>query len=61
MIQIQDLHLTLTSAAGPVHILRGVDLAVERGATVSVVGIAVMIHVQVVAPAGAALGPLARR
>jgi putative ABC transport system ATP-binding protein len=38
MIDLKDLELTLPSAAGPVHILRGLSLAVERGETVSVVG-----------------------
>jgi putative ABC transport system ATP-binding protein len=38
MIQLRDLHVTLSSAAGPVKILRGVDLDVEAGASVSVVG-----------------------
>jgi putative ABC transport system ATP-binding protein len=38
MIDLVDVHLTLPSAAGPVAILRGVDLAVEAGSSVSVVG-----------------------
>ena len=38
MVLIEDLHLTLDSVAGPVNILRGLDLAVARGETVSVVG-----------------------
>ena len=38
MIRLSDIHLRLSSAAGPVHILRGVDLEVERGSSVSVVG-----------------------
>lgn len=38
MIHLADVHLTLTSPAGPVHILRGVDLDVPAGTTVSVVG-----------------------
>jgi putative ABC transport system ATP-binding protein len=38
MIEIEDVHLTLASAAGPVHILQGVDLDVPAGAAVSVVG-----------------------
>src|SRR5919205_443587 len=37
MIDLTDVHLTLTSAAGPVRILRGVDLAVADGASLSVV------------------------
>ncbi|GAB4394049.1 MAG: ABC transporter ATP-binding protein [Kiloniellaceae bacterium] len=38
MITLQGVELTLPSSAGPVHILRGLDLAVARGETVSVVG-----------------------
>jgi putative ABC transport system ATP-binding protein len=38
MIRLDRLELTLPSAAGPVHILRGLDLLVSRGETVSVVG-----------------------
>jgi putative ABC transport system ATP-binding protein len=38
MIRLSNVHLSLDSAAGPVQILRGVDLEVERGASVSVVG-----------------------
>lgn len=38
MIDLDDVHLTLDSPAGPVAILRGIDLEVEAGATVSVVG-----------------------
>jgi putative ABC transport system ATP-binding protein len=38
MIQLRDVHVTLTSTAGPVKILRGVDLDVEAGSSVSVVG-----------------------
>jgi putative ABC transport system ATP-binding protein len=38
MIDLDDVHLTLASPAGPVAILRGIDLEVEAGATVSVVG-----------------------
>ncbi len=38
VVLIEDLHLTLDSVAGPVNILRGLDLAVGRGETVSVVG-----------------------
>ncbi len=37
-IRLESVHLTLTSGAGPVHILRGIDLAVARGETVGVVG-----------------------
>jgi putative ABC transport system ATP-binding protein len=32
------VHLTLTSAAGPVNVLNGLDLAIARGETASVVG-----------------------
>ena len=38
VVLIEDLHLTLDSVAGPVNILRGLDLAVGRGETVSIVG-----------------------
>jgi putative ABC transport system ATP-binding protein len=38
MIELRDVHVTLRSAAGPVKILRGVDLEVEAGSSVSVVG-----------------------
>jgi putative ABC transport system ATP-binding protein len=38
MIELADVHLTLPSAAGPVVILRGVDLSVAAGTTLSVVG-----------------------
>ena len=38
MIALDGVELTLPSAAGPVHILRGLDLAIGRGETVSVVG-----------------------
>jgi len=38
MIDLRDVELTLPSAAGPVHILRGLSLAVARGETLSVVG-----------------------
>lgn len=38
MIELRDVHLTLSSAAGPVTILRGIDLDVGAGASVSVVG-----------------------
>ncbi|MDH3661806.1 MAG: ATP-binding cassette domain-containing protein [Alphaproteobacteria bacterium] len=38
MIALENVHLTLTSAAGPVKILRGVDLAVQAGRSVSVIG-----------------------
>jgi putative ABC transport system ATP-binding protein len=38
MIRLDDVHLTLQSAAGAVHILRGIDLAVDDGEAVAVVG-----------------------
>ena len=38
MIALEDVDLTLPSAAGPVHILRGLSLSIARGETVSVVG-----------------------
>jgi putative ABC transport system ATP-binding protein len=38
MILLDDIHLTLASAAGAVNVLRGVSLAVSPGETVSVVG-----------------------
>jgi putative ABC transport system ATP-binding protein len=37
-IDLRDVRLTLESGAGPVNILRGIDLAVRPGETVSVVG-----------------------
>ncbi len=38
MIALDDVHLTLTSAAGPVKILQGIDLSVQPGRSVSVIG-----------------------
>ena len=38
MIELADVHLTLPSTAGPVAILRGIDLTVDAGTSVSVVG-----------------------
>jgi putative ABC transport system ATP-binding protein len=38
MIELRDVHVTLSSAAGPVKILRGVSLDVDAGSSVSVVG-----------------------
>ena len=38
IIVLKDVHLELESAAGPVNILRGIDLSVGRGERVSVVG-----------------------
>lgn len=35
---LRDVHVTLTAAAGPVNILTGVHLRVERGETLAVVG-----------------------
>ncbi len=37
-IVLKDIHLTLPASGGPVNVLRGVDLQVGRGETVSVVG-----------------------
>ncbi len=37
-VLLEDVRLTLAGAAGPVDILRGVDLAVEAGETLGVVG-----------------------
>ena len=38
MLFLDNVHLTLDSAAGPVNVLRGVSLAVDSGETVAVVG-----------------------
>jgi len=38
MIEIRDLHLSLVGGAGPVNILRGVNLSVKSGETISIVG-----------------------
>jgi putative ABC transport system ATP-binding protein len=38
MIRLRGVHLTLNSLAGPVHILRGIDLDVADGETIAVVG-----------------------
>ena len=38
IVLLDDVHLTLVSAAGAVNILRGVDLRVAAGDTVGVVG-----------------------
>jgi putative ABC transport system ATP-binding protein len=38
MVHLRGLELTLTSAVGPVEILRGLDAEVAAGETVSVVG-----------------------
>jgi putative ABC transport system ATP-binding protein len=38
IVQINDLHLSLVGGAGPVNILRGIDLTVSHGETISIVG-----------------------
>ncbi len=38
MVRLEDIHLRLESAAGEVNILRGLDLRVGSGETVSIVG-----------------------
>ncbi|MBC6438981.1 MAG: ATP-binding cassette domain-containing protein [Rhodospirillales bacterium] len=38
IVRLTDIHLSLTSAAGPVNILRGVSLAVDRGCHMAVIG-----------------------
>jgi putative ABC transport system ATP-binding protein len=38
LVRISDLHLTVPSAAGPVNILRGVDLDIGKGQAVGLVG-----------------------
>ncbi len=38
MIELRDVHVTLDSGAGPVKILRGINLEVAAGSSVSVVG-----------------------
>jgi putative ABC transport system ATP-binding protein len=38
IVELKDVHLSLTSRAGAVHILRGVDLDIFQGETVGVVG-----------------------
>jgi putative ABC transport system ATP-binding protein len=38
MVEIRNLHLSLVGGAGPVNILRGVDLDVASGETISIVG-----------------------
>ncbi|MGB0505686.1 MAG: ATP-binding cassette domain-containing protein, partial [Pikeienuella sp.] len=35
---LTDVHLSLTSKAGQVDILRGIDLSVDQGASVGVIG-----------------------
>ncbi len=38
IINLSDIHLTLKSDAGPVNILRGIDLTVQQGETIGIVG-----------------------
>ena len=38
LVVLEDVHITLRSAAGPVNILRGVSLEIAAGETVSLVG-----------------------
>jgi putative ABC transport system ATP-binding protein len=38
LVMLDDVHLTLGSAAGPVNILRGISLEIGAGETVSIVG-----------------------
>ena len=38
LVRIRDLHLTVPSAAGPVNILRGIDLEIDKGEAVGLVG-----------------------
>ena len=38
IINLKDIHLTLKSDAGPVNILRGIDLTVQQGETVGIIG-----------------------
>jgi len=38
LVRVRDLHLTVPSAAGPVNILRGIDLDVTAGEAVGIVG-----------------------
>jgi putative ABC transport system ATP-binding protein len=38
LVEVRDLHLTVPSAAGPVNILRGIDLDIAEGEAVGVVG-----------------------
>ena len=38
MIRLVDVHLKLESAAGPVNILRGIDLTVAPGERVAIIG-----------------------
>ncbi|WP_428540521.1 ABC transporter ATP-binding protein [Rhodopila sp.] len=38
LVRIRNLHLTVPSAAGPVNILRGVDLDIAKGEAMSLIG-----------------------
>src|ERR1700739_2049314 len=38
LVQVRDLHLTVPSAAGPVNILRGIDLDIGTGEAVGIIG-----------------------
>jgi putative ABC transport system ATP-binding protein len=38
LVRIRNLHLTVPSAAGPVNILRGIDLDIAQGEAVGIVG-----------------------
>ena len=38
LVQVRNLHLTVPSAAGPVNILRGIDLDIAAGEAVGIVG-----------------------
>ncbi len=38
LVQVRSLHLTVPSAAGPVNILRGIDLDIATGEAVGIIG-----------------------
>lgn len=38
LVQVRNLHLTLPSAAGPVNILRGIDLDIAAGEAIGLIG-----------------------
>src|SRR4029077_17631792 len=38
LVQVRNLHLTVPSAAGPVNILRGIDLDIASGEAVGITG-----------------------
>ena len=38
LVQVRNLHLTVPSAAGPVNILRGIDLDIDVGEAVGIIG-----------------------